>query len=113
MERPSLVTDPNGRIVRSGFENRAPRTAIDFAETYKESDIARLNREDMEAYRMEFVGKEHRVSLYKESAAAAMAKHTRSGSSFITSVPMQARALMIRRAQILKGGYAAQVIHLS
>ncbi len=108
-----VVTDPNGRIVRSGFEDRAPRTAIEFTEFFKASDLAQLNHEDIESYKMDFVGKEHRLSTYRESAAADRAKHTRPGSSFITSVPMQARALMVRRAQILMGGYAAQVIHLS
>lgn len=109
----NLVTDPKGRTVRSGFESRAPRTAIEFAECFKNSEVANINRDDMDSYEMDFIGKEHRLSTYRESAAAERAKHTISGSSYITSIPMQARALMIRRVQILKGGYAAQVINLA
>ncbi|KAL4248575.1 ABC transporter superfamily protein [Abortiporus biennis] len=107
------ITDPNGRIVRSGFENRTPRTAIEFADAFKKSDLGRANQEDMDSYRYEFVGKKEIASNYRNSVIAAHAKHVNPKSSFITSIPMQARALMVRRVQIMKGGYAAQIIHLS
>lgn len=106
------VTDPNGRIVRQGYENKVPRTAAEFVEYFQKSDLSRTNREDMDDYRTEFVGKPERVSYYQASAKAERAKHTRSKSPFIVSVPMQARALMRRRVQIIRGGIAAQVIQL-
>ncbi|KAI0930785.1 hypothetical protein AcV7_004877 [Taiwanofungus camphoratus] len=107
------VTDPSGRIVRSGFESRAPRNAIEFADYYKKSDIAQLNREDMESYRKEFVGQHQRLSDYKESYRAEHAKTTRHSSPYIISIPMQARALMLRRIQIIKGAIAGQVVALA
>ncbi|KAI0649902.1 pleiotropic drug resistance ABC transporter [Trametes meyenii] len=107
------VTDPNGRIVRKGFEQRVPRTATEFAEYFRRSEFAALNREDMESYRNDFVGKPERVTAYRQSAKAEYAKHAHKRGPFVASIPMQARALMRRRVQILRGGIAAQVIQLS
>ncbi|OBZ76087.1 Brefeldin A resistance protein [Grifola frondosa] len=107
------VTDPYGRITRSGFEARAPRTALEFAEYFKRSDVARLNREDMDAYMEEFVGKPARAHEFKKSVKAEHAKHSNKKSPYIVSIPMQARALMDRRVQIIRGGIAAQVIQLA
>lgn len=104
------VTDPKGRITREGFESKAPRTAQEFAEYYNQSQIAQWNREDMDAYRNDYVDKEHIVSAYKESAKSEHATTAHPKSPFIISIPMQVRALMLRRAQILKGGIVAQII---
>ena len=107
------VTDPNGRIVREGYETRVPRTATEFAEYYRRSDIYRANHEDIAAYHEEFVGKPERVSHYKQSVKAEHAKHSNMKSPYIVSIPMQARALVRRRAQILRGGITTQVIQLA
>ena len=107
------VTDPNGRIVREGYENRVPRTPAEFVEYYRKSDIYRANREDMASYHEEFVGKPERVTHYKQSVKAEHAKHSNKKSPYVVSIPMQARALMRRRAQILRGGITTQVIQLA
>ncbi|CDO77419.1 hypothetical protein BN946_scf184857.g26 [Trametes cinnabarina] len=107
------VTDPNGRIVRKGYESRVPRTADEFVEYFRRSEISRANEEDIASYRDEFVGKPERVTAYKASAKAEHAKHAHKKSPYIVSIPMQARALMRRRMQIILGGMAAQVIQLS
>ena len=107
------VTDPNGRIVREGYEKRVPRTADEFVAHFQRSEFAQLNREDIAAYHSEFVGKPERVSHYKQSAKAEHARRTSKKSPFIVSIPMQARALMTRRVQIIRGGLAAQVIQLA
>lgn len=106
------VTDPNGRIVRQGYENRVPRTATEFVEYFRKSEIARATYEDIEAYRAEFVGKPERESHYKQSVKDEHARHSSKKSPYIVSVSMQARALMRRRVQIIRGGIAAQVIQL-
>ncbi|KAI9065216.1 pleiotropic drug resistance ABC transporter [Trametes sanguinea] len=107
------VTDPNGRIVRKGYESRVPRTADEFVAYFRRSEISRWNEEDIASYRAEFVGKPERVTAYKESAKAEYANHARRKSPYIVSIPMQARALMRRRVQIIRGGMAAQVIQLA
>ena len=99
--------------MRQGYEQRVPRTAAEFAEYFRRSEFARLNAEDVDAYRAEFVGKPERVAHYKSSVKLERANHTRSSSPYIVSIPMQARALMLRRLQIIRGGIAAQVIQLA
>lgn len=107
------VTDPNGRILRSGFEARAPRTALEFAEAYDHSKTAQDNREDVAAYENEFVGRAELAHAYKESAKAEHAKTAARKSPFIISIPMQAKALMTRRLQIIRGGIAVQFIQVA
>ena len=104
------VTDAHARILRPGFESRAPRTAAEFAEYYDNSDMALLNRTDMEHYRRTFVGNGELAAAYKLRAKAEHAKTARPNSSYIISIPMQTRALMLRRVQILRGGILAQAI---
>ncbi|KAH9927376.1 pleiotropic drug resistance ABC transporter [Amylocystis lapponica] len=104
------VTDPLGRIVRSGFEARVPRTAIEFADTFKQSPLAQENRNDIDSYTAEFTGTPKRAEDYRTGAHAEHAKRTRKTSPYITSIPMQARALMRRRVQIIQGSAAAQII---
>lgn len=84
------VTDPEGRTERSvgdsdseesGSTRRrdkvVPRTAVEFAEYYKKSEIRQENLRDMEAYRNAFVGKEELEKHYRESSRAEHARHTR------------------------------------
>lgn len=106
------VTDPNGRIVREGFEHRAPRTAAEFADYYTRSQIAQENRADMDSYLEEHVDNDDKRKVYNKSVSQAHAQYTRGTSPYITSVPMQVKALMIRRVQILKGGFLAPLIQM-
>lgn len=106
------VTDPNGRTVREGYEKRIPRTAQEFADYFQKSNIAAWNRQDMDSYRMEYVGKEDRHSQYRRSYIHDHANWTDSKSPFLMSIPMQIKAVMLRRLQILKGDYVVQIIQL-
>ncbi|KAA1475296.1 pleiotropic drug resistance ABC transporter [Dentipellis sp. KUC8613] len=99
------VTDPKARVARQGFEQSVPRTAAEFAERFLQSDIAKLNRQDMDAYRAECVGKSQRELAFKESAHAERARMMNKASPYTVSLPMQAKAALIRRVQILKGNY--------
>ena len=104
------VTDPNGRTIREGYESRVPRTAQEFAEYFLKSELGKLNREDIASFKDDYVGKENRLSHYKQSHIEDHAKHTNRKSPYITSIPMQVRAVMLRRLQILKGDMSVQVI---
>ncbi|OBZ78191.1 hypothetical protein A0H81_01969 [Grifola frondosa] len=88
------VTDLYAHITCSGFEAHAPRTALEFAEYFKRSDVVRLNCEDMATYTEAFVGKPVRAHEFKKSAKAERAKHSNKKSPVIVSIPMQARMLM-------------------
>jgi ATP-binding cassette, subfamily G (WHITE), member 2, SNQ2 len=106
------VTDSFGRIERPNVLS-IPRTAQDFADYFRKSNIGQANREDMESYRAEFVGQEKRASTYIESVRAEHSQHTRKKSPYTISIPMQIRAVMVRRVQILLGNITAQVMQLT
>lgn len=106
------VTDPNARTAREGYENRVPRTADEFVEYYRQSNVWNTNEEDMDAYLNEFVGKPERALAYRNSARAEHATTAKKKSAYVISVPMQTRAVMLRRLQILKGNLAAQIVNL-
>ena len=103
------VTDPNARIIREGYENRVPRTADEFVKYYRRSNIWKINEEDMEAYLNEFVGRPQRALAYRDSARAEHAMTAKRGA-YVTSIPMQTRAVMLRRLQILQGNATAQIV---
>ena len=102
------VTDPNARVAREGYEDGVPVTADAFAEHYRKSNIWQINQDDMEAYRIDFVGKPQRALAYRESAWAEHATTSNKNGAYIISIPMQTRAVMVRRLQILKGSVGAQ-----
>ena len=106
------VTDPNARIAREGYESRVPRTADEFADHYRKSNIWKINQEDMDAYLGEFVGKPQRALAYRDSAHAEHATTAKKKSAYVISVPMQTRAVMLRRLQILRGNLAAQIVNV-
>jgi ATP-binding cassette, subfamily G (WHITE), member 2, SNQ2 len=124
------VTDPNSRIVRDGF-TKMPRTAAEFVDYFSKSPIGQLNREDITRYEESHVNIPERAQYYRESVLAEHAKHTRKNSyvllvvflyppitswilcrPYTISIPMQARAVMKRRAQILIGNKPETVIGL-
>lgn len=105
------VTDPTARIVRDDdVKGRVPQTPEEFASAFLASSAGLENRADMDSYRQEFVGKPERVIAYRQSASAEHATTSRKGSAYMISIPMQARAVMLRRLQILRGTLATQLI---
>ncbi|KAI9448645.1 ABC-2 type transporter-domain-containing protein [Russula earlei] len=106
------VTDPTARIVRDNFKGRVPRTAAEFASAFLASSAAIENRADMDAYRNDFVGKPERALAFRQSAAAEHATTSRKGSAYTISIPMQTRAVMLRRLQILRGTIATELVIL-
>ncbi len=67
---------------------------------------------DINAYFKEFVGHPERALVYKESATAEHATTQSKGSPYTISIPMQVRAVMLRRLQILRGHIAYELIVL-
>lgn len=106
------VTNPQGRIERPNVVS-IPRTADEFAAHFQKSQFGEANRDDINLYRTEFVGQPNRASIYKESARAEHSQHTRKKSPYMISIPMQARAVMVRRVQIIWGNVTAQVIQFA
>ncbi|KAG1743692.1 ABC-2 type transporter-domain-containing protein [Suillus paluster] len=106
------VTDPIGRKIRSGFEGIVPRTAEDMAAHFKASRLGHLNRQAIDEYRALHVGKPDRKDAYRLSAIKEHSRHAPKSSSYTISIPMQVKAVMVRRVQIIKGDLASQVVQL-
>ncbi|GAB1202987.1 hypothetical protein APSETT445_001611 [Aspergillus pseudonomiae] len=63
------VTDPKGRRVKQGWEDRIPRTAEEFRKIYRKSDIYKATLVDNESFEEELESqKEEREAARKESA---------------------------------------------
>ncbi|KAJ7856447.1 pleiotropic drug resistance ABC transporter [Mycena olivaceomarginata] len=109
------VTDAAGRIVRPGLtpaeEQARPRTSAELAQRFLESPIMARNVDDINAYKMECApGSSEKIEKYKRSAEAEHAKGARRSSPYTESIPMQARAVMLRRVQILMGSMGPTVV---
>ncbi|KAF5350668.1 hypothetical protein D9756_008520 [Leucocoprinus leucothites] len=103
-------TRENGSERMSLTRRPIPRTAAEFAEYYKHSKVREGNLQDIEDYKENFVGKHGLEESYRESSRAEHARHTRKKSPYIISLPMQVKIVMLRRIQIIKGNYTAQVL---
>lgn len=103
------MTDPTAHIIRDSYKGRVPRTPAEFASAFLASRAAVENRMDMDSYRQEFIGKPERALAYRQSVTAEHATTARKGSSFTISIPMQTRAVMLRRLQILRGNLATEL----
>lgn len=104
------VTDPNGRRVRDGMRG-VPSTSEEFEQYYRRSSIMQVNLEDMASFREQYVGKEHLISAFRESAKAERARHMPRQSPYTISIPMQIRSVMSRRVQIQAGAVSLLVIN--
>ena len=100
------VTDAGGRITQPGVSRPVPRTADEFAAYFKRSEFNRLNQQDMETYLKEFVGKPERADAYRQ-AGLQLSGGT---SPYVTSIAVQAREVMRRRVQIIRGSWLVQAI---
>jgi ATP-binding cassette subfamily G (WHITE) protein 2 (SNQ2) len=106
------VTDPNGRILRSGVQPPPPATALEFAAHFRRSPIGRVNADDIAAYRNSFTDKPGLADAYRASARAERSKHARRASPYTVSIFDQASAVMLRRVQIIKGNLAGTLVQL-
>lgn len=91
-----------------------PRSSAELAERFLASPLMETNTDDIAAYKDECEAEhEERVRRYKESAKAEHAKGTRRASPYTQSLFMQARAVMLRRVQIILGAKVPTVITLA
>ncbi|KAJ8595721.1 hypothetical protein M405DRAFT_806639 [Rhizopogon salebrosus TDB-379] len=106
------VTDPNARNFRDGFEGTAPRSTEDMAAYFLASPLGQANRQSIEDYRHLCVDKPERKEAYRLSAVMEHARHAPKSNSYTISIPMQVRAVMVRRVQIIKGDIVSQLVQL-
>lgn len=106
------VTDEHARLIREGYEDRAPRTSEELAAAFRNSEAGRRNHEEVVAYAKE-LKEAHTAEAakhYLEVQRQEKAKHTRSTSPYLLSWPQQIRLALIRRLQIMRGDIATQIV---
>jgi ATP-binding cassette subfamily G (WHITE) protein 2 (SNQ2) len=107
-----LVTNPDGRKVRDGFEGRVPQTSEEMAAAFLSSPLGQVNRDAMEDYRGHYVGNSERKNAYRQSVVMEHASTAPKSNPYIISIPMQVRAVMVRRVQIIKGDKGTVAVQL-
>lgn len=79
------VTDPKGRFVREGFEGKVPKTADEFAEYWKKSELGRRNAEEAQAA-IDSTSND-KLDHFRQSAKNEKAKHLSPKSKYVISYP--------------------------
>ena len=97
------------RMLRPWFKARALRSAEEFAKGFLDSPAGKANAADIDSYRDEFVGKPERALAYEQSAHADRASTSNKRNPYMTSLPMQFRAIVRRRIQIVKGDIGTHI----
>lgn len=107
------MTNPSGRKIREGFEGKIPGTPEEMAAAFLTSALGQANRDSIESYRSHYVGKPERVDAYRQSVVMEHADTAPKNHSYTISVPMQVRAVMVRRVQIIKGDWGTVAVNLA
>lgn len=85
---------------------------MEFATHYKLSDICRINKADLDAYREEYVGNSRKAEAYRASFRAERASSSNQDNPYLISLPAQIRQLVIRRAQLERGALRPRIVQL-
>ncbi|KAJ5167607.1 uncharacterized protein N7482_003201 [Penicillium canariense] len=93
----TAITNPNERKALPGLERRVPRTAKEFAEHWKRSPEYQDLQKQITEFDQRHPPNGEDAKRFQQSHVKQQARHTRSRSPYILSVPMQIR-LCIRRA---------------
>lgn len=94
------VTNPSERIPREGYENKVPRTALDFEKYWFSSDEYKTCMAELSEDKETFDGRDP-LNEVREVHRQHQAKHARKSSPYLLSVPMQIKLCMKRCSQLL------------
>lgn len=97
------MTSPQERIYRSGFENKAPRTPLEFATAWKASSDRRALLEDVERFTAEHPIGGPSLTAFAASRKAQQARGQSARSPYTLSYGQQIQLCLWRGFQRLKG----------
>lgn len=89
------VTDPAGRFVRDGFEQKVPKTASAFAEYFRNSEQGKKNAAEVKE-RASVNNDEHHKD-FVASARAEKADHLKKSSPYVISYPSSLASRPLRK----------------
>lgn len=96
------LTNPAERIVRPGYENKVPRTPLEFSEYWRASPEYKDLTDRVDKYFADSEASTYRED-YKQSHVAKQANHISQSSPYTVSFPMQVRYIIGRNFLRVKG----------
>ncbi|KAG5994055.1 ZEB2-regulated ABC transporter 1 [Claviceps lovelessii] len=97
------MTSSIERVVRPGFDGRAPRTPDEFAAAWKNSAEYKLLKDEIEKYKTAHPVDGHDAHVFRQSRRAQQAKGLRKKSPFTLSYSQQIELCLWRGWRRLKG----------
>ncbi|TFL05156.1 putative ABC multidrug transporter [Pterulicium gracile] len=104
------LTNPTGRIIRPGWENRVPRTPEEFAAVWNASAAHKSLLVEIEQYDEQYPIGGPDLKAFKLLRQAQQAKRVRADSPYILSVWMQIRLCMTRGLQRLRNDASIAIV---
>lgn len=100
----TAVTNPSERKPRPGMETKVPRTALQFAELWRSSDQYQQLKAHITSYEHDhpIEGATNEAQQFLNNHRQLQARHTRSSSPYLLSLPMQVRLCMRRAVQRMR-----------
>lgn len=100
----TAVTDPKQRIIRQGYEAKAPRTAEEFERIYKNSDMYQRVLADVNEYEKDLSESDYKnTKQFKQSVKEQQSKRVSTRSSFTVSFWRQVLACTRREFWLVWG----------
>ncbi|KAJ4267167.1 Multidrug resistance protein [Fusarium torreyae] len=106
------MTAPAERVIRPGFENKAPRTPDEFAARWKESREYQILQSEIETYKSLYPLNGSSADAFRENKKSAQAKGQRLKSPFTLSYMQQVQLCLWRGWKRLKGSPGVTIFAL-
>lgn len=106
------MTSANERVIRTGFEGRAPRTPDDFANAWKQSEHRKLLLQEIETFSETYPFHGKHAEEYAQSRRQEQSKHSRTKSPYTMSYAQQIKLCLWRGFVLLKGDPSVTIIQL-
>lgn len=102
----TAITDPNGRVVKEGWENRVPRTPEEFSEVWRKSEGYRQLQIELKEYWEEHNNPDAALKEFEQRQQSIKAKRAHKNTPYTLSIGMQIKATVVRAYQRIWGDKA-------
>jgi hypothetical protein len=96
------VTDPNARVIKSGYEDKLPRTSEDLERCFRNSADCKANSDAIAAFEAE-IERNKPGESFRDAVGQGKAKNASNRSVYTISFFQQVQACTIRQYQVLWG----------
>ncbi|KAL2429794.1 ABC multidrug transporter MDR1 [Exophiala dermatitidis] len=103
------VTNPSERRPKQGYESKVPRTADDFERYWLASEQFKYCQQEANNAEEVHAGGKEALATFREAHKDMQAEHTRPGSPYVISIPMQIRLCTTRAYQRLWNDKASTI----